>query len=466
MNLVPVCMRVIRCGIDGFMIKNGIVLKKLGIDRDIGVTILYRLWTIIAGGILLIIIPVFLSPEEQGYYFTFSSLIALQVFFELGFNFVLTQTVGHEMAKNELSNGLKLTGPTPSVNRIRQLIFSVRSWYTKISFAFFFTVLLIGLFFFHGRSELPMSTWLPIWFTIVLLSGVNLFCSPFFSIIEGFGLVANVAKIRLIQSIVGYSLFILFVMMGAGLYALPFISGCAAIISSVWLLSFYRKIIFIFQDVNEDIINCERITWKKDIFPFQWKLAISWFSGYLIFQLFNPMLFLHQGSVVAGKVGLTLTIFSTILSVSMSWITAKTPLMGRLVAERKFGELNKIFRNLIIKSGLFNFSLLIGFFFILCLFKYHGFSIANRLTDIRIISLIILVSIVNHAIFSFALYMRAFKQEPLLTCSVVSGIVTGVLVYIGSIFSDFITIALYAVVTCCISFPWASWVFFRFIKKQ
>ena len=55
-----------------------------------------RGWSSLAGGVTVALIARFLSPDEQGYYFTFGSLIALRIVFELGFSSVILQMTSHE----------------------------------------------------------------------------------------------------------------------------------------------------------------------------------------------------------------------------------------------------------------------------------------------------------------------------------------------------------------------------------
>jgi len=57
-----------------------------------------RFWSVGAGLMTLLVIIKFLSPELQGYYYTFSSLIRLRVLVELGLNFAIVQFANHEMA--------------------------------------------------------------------------------------------------------------------------------------------------------------------------------------------------------------------------------------------------------------------------------------------------------------------------------------------------------------------------------
>jgi len=69
--------------------------KLIGLDRAILFTIGSRGWQTAAGAITMLLIARNLRPVEQGYYYTFSSLVAIQLIFELGFSFVVLQTAAH-----------------------------------------------------------------------------------------------------------------------------------------------------------------------------------------------------------------------------------------------------------------------------------------------------------------------------------------------------------------------------------
>ena len=53
----------------------------VGLDFHVLVTLLFRGWAIIAGAATVFFLPLWISPIEQGYYFTFASVLALQIFF-------------------------------------------------------------------------------------------------------------------------------------------------------------------------------------------------------------------------------------------------------------------------------------------------------------------------------------------------------------------------------------------------
>ena len=80
------------------------ILNTLGIDGAILYTIFARVIQASGGIITVFLIARFLSKEEQGFYYTFVSVLAIQIFFELGLGGILTQFVAHEMAHIQLEN--------------------------------------------------------------------------------------------------------------------------------------------------------------------------------------------------------------------------------------------------------------------------------------------------------------------------------------------------------------------------
>ncbi|WP_350304131.1 hypothetical protein [Photorhabdus viridis] len=435
------------------------ILKKTSIDYHIGYSLILRLWSMLAGGILMLSIPFIFSLEEQGYYFTFTSIIALQVFFELGFNYVIVQLVAHEMAhlKFDKENSL-LIGDPNHVKRVYSLIRMLKKWYSVISIMFLFIVFIIGFYFFIKNGTLCFDKWAIPWGLLVFFSSMNLFISPFLSVLEGMGLVGEVAKIRLLQSILGYSILMLLFVSGVKLGAIAVIPGIAAICSILWMFKRFNNLFFL----KKSDYDGNFISWKKDIFPFQWRIAISWLSGYFIFQAITPLIFAHQGAKIAGQIGLTMTVFSTLLSLSMTWVYAKTNIMGRLVASKDRKTLNQIFIDVAKKSGFLNLFVILTFIIMFCFLKYLNFSIIERLASLDIILLLSIVAIFNHLVFCFAAYMRSHKEEPMLRCTIVVAILTFVSVYLASYHSATATILAYSIIMVFVSPPWAFLLFKKY----
>jgi len=72
------------------------IRRALGLDGAVAFTSLARAVSIAGSTVTVLLIVRFLSPIEQGYYYTLLSLVALQMVFELGFSFVVQQLAAHE----------------------------------------------------------------------------------------------------------------------------------------------------------------------------------------------------------------------------------------------------------------------------------------------------------------------------------------------------------------------------------
>ena len=101
-----------------------------GLDIHVFHTLLFRGWSVLAGGLSIVLIPVFLSPTQQGFYYTFASVLALQVFFELGLNQVIIQLVSHDAAHLTIHDDGKVTGDAGRIHRLNGLVRLLRRWYT------------------------------------------------------------------------------------------------------------------------------------------------------------------------------------------------------------------------------------------------------------------------------------------------------------------------------------------------
>jgi len=74
-----------------------ILSSKLGIDKAIGFTVVARFIQGVGGFVSLFLIAAYLTSEEQGFYYTFGSILAIQIFFELGLGGIINQYTAHEI---------------------------------------------------------------------------------------------------------------------------------------------------------------------------------------------------------------------------------------------------------------------------------------------------------------------------------------------------------------------------------
>ena len=105
------------------------IINKLGIDGPIAYTSLTRIIQAIGGLVSVALVASLLDSIEQGFYYTFASILAIQVFFELGLNGIITQFVAHEIALlNEVGNIYE--GNEANLSRIASLLHFTIKWFS------------------------------------------------------------------------------------------------------------------------------------------------------------------------------------------------------------------------------------------------------------------------------------------------------------------------------------------------
>lgn len=431
----------------------------LGIDFHVATTLLMRSWTIVAGGVMVLAIPATLSAQQQGYYFTFASLLGLQIFFELGLNQVITQITSNEMALRE-------QWPAEAdrhIERIRSTLFMLRKWYLVAAALFFVAAFLAGLALFRREGSLPMAEWLGPWIGLAGFTAINLYFSPMLAVTEGCGHIGQVARLRLGQSIVGFLLTWACLFSGLGLWAIPVNAVVASIWTSQWLRT-EDHVLRLFGDIRR-VASVYTIDWRREVLPFQWRIAVSWMSGYLMYQLFTPLVFIHLGSATAGRLGLTIAIFTAIQSLGVSWFNARVPMMTRLISQDKRPELNKLFRATFIRATGLTFSGCVCVLFAVLLMGHFHWKQVDRLVDMATLAVIAMGTIGNTAVYGAATYMRAHGKEPMLPVSVTAAVLTLTTAYFASKLGTFPTMLSQTVITLVVVAPWTAILFNRYSRR-
>ena len=119
-------------------------MQSAGVDRAVAFTVLARGWSSLAGIGTLTLIARFLSPAEQGFYYTFYSLVAIQIVFELGFSVVILQTASHEAAHLTISPDGAISGPAREHGRLASVLQKAVRWYSIAGILMAVTLLPLG----------------------------------------------------------------------------------------------------------------------------------------------------------------------------------------------------------------------------------------------------------------------------------------------------------------------------------
>lgn len=431
-------------------------LAGLGIDRAVGWTVAGRVWSILAGPVSVILIAAHLSAEEQGFYYTFASIVAFQVMFELGLGMVIVQFASHEKAFLEWRPDGTLDGSAVEKGRLAALLRKTLQWYA-VATALAAAALLIGGTLFFADPPATVEGWSYPWIALAILAGGTLFLTPFLSLLEGCGLVAEVARVRTWQVIASNLAGWTVLLAGGALWASPAIMGASLFVGGAWLLSTHRHL---FSDLLRT--RGGGISWREEVWPFQWRIAVSWISSYFTFHLFIPVLFSSRGPAAAGRMGMSLTLASAVFVVATSLLTTRMPRFGELIALRDFKELDARFFPMMWRSfgvmALGATALLGGTF----LLRGIGHPWSERLLEPLPFALLLATLLINTLFFAEAVYLRAHKQEPLLGIFIASGIaVAACTLILGRLYGATGMMLGYFLTTLVITLGGGTWIFAR-----
>ncbi len=431
--------------------------NKIGIDTAIIYTAFSRIIQGGSGFLSMLFVIKFLDKFEQGYFYTFGSIIALQVFFELGLTSIITQFTAHEFANLKFINKYTLDGDLKNLSRVSSLLHLSVKWFSVLSILLFVFLTIIGFIFFQNYGNNSVDWFYP-WLILVLTSSLNLLVIPILSFLEGLGKVKEVAMIRLVQ----YSIQAIFVLLllsnGFHLYSSAIANFFAFIVIPFFLYFSYRKKLII--NIWKNNIT-ERVNYIKEILPFQWKISISWISGYFIYQLINPIVFATEGAIIAGQIGLSLAVLNGIQSISLSWLNTKIPFFSTAIAQRKFDTLDLVFKKTMIQSTAVSFVGILFFLFVLNAINLYIENFSQRFLEPKLLYVLAFSVITNQFVSGLAIYLRCHKREPFLYFSILIAvtIVAGIFL-LGKLYGIWGIILFYSFVISCISLPIASWIFY------
>jgi O-antigen/teichoic acid export membrane protein len=395
--------------------------RRMEMDRAVSYAILTRLWTFISGPVSAILIATKFSQTLQGFYYTFGSILALQTFAELGIGVAITQFASHEWSNLRVGANGRIEGDQDSLSRLASLTHIAIKWYAVVALIVICGLSVSGYVFFMQSPSQDVSWKLP-WISLCILSGINLFTIAVWSLLEGCNQVSNVYLYRLFNSVAATVVVWLAIFLDANLWTAAIMTAVSLGYAGLFLRRSYWEF---FKTLLQTKPQGARVSWRTDILPFQWRIAVSWISGYFIFSLFTPVLFHYQGPVVAGQMGMTWSLVSVISAIGSAWISPRIPQFGMLIAQKRFGELDRLFWRLtVIVTGVAILGATALWCLVLILNQYHH-RLASRLLPPLPTALFLLATIVYTASGTMTVYLRAHKREPLLFVSVLLGVVVG-----------------------------------------
>lgn len=430
------------------------LLRKAGVDRAVFFSVLAQGWGVVAGPVTVVIVTSFLNPVQQGYYYTFYSLLNMKMMFDLGLSQVSVQLVSKSVSQDEQD------GKNKGKSNTRSVISFIKKWYVATGTLMLLVLNFVGFQLFQGAND--DLNWQAPWVFLVFMVVLDYVSNPLLSVSIGAGYVSDVTKIRLFIRIMIQICLWTGLLFGFGLFAIG-MGLLGGVI--VRLLLFNEQLRTKLRNVVNTHLTPERMNWRKDVMPFQLKVSVAWLGGYFAFQGTIPLVFHFYGPETAGAYGITIALASMVLNVCLSWLVTKAPYFTRLIVQKKWGKLRNIFSTSLAQASSVSVVLVFILTSLIYFLQKYDIELGERFLDVDDVVIIMLAVNLTLISSSIATLIRSFGDDPFFYLTFIAGICNLFCVVIVSKLGHFdvlpllllgIQILLILPLTIVLAFRWLS----------
>ena len=402
--------------------------------------------------LMLVLVPLSLDKAGQGYWFSFISLSALMIVADSGFSIIILQFAAHEFAFLRFNERRLIEGDERHLKRLGSFLLFCFKWSAGVSCAALPLIAGAGWYIMSRRPD--EAVWQLPWLLYVTGSVITFMNNSLLYFFEGCDSVPRTQKIRAQINLAMIAALCAGLLAGLKLYALALSAIVSALVGAALLFK-------VFYPAARGLLAAaagHSHAWRKEFLPLLGRYSLSWASGYFIFQMYTPIMFHYRGPVEAGKIGISITLWTGVLTLSNIWLSVVTPKMNIHISKKEWLGLDKLFfRNLAFSAATF-LAGAVCVFSLLALARGR-FAPAGRF--VSPLSMFFLAGgwwlqvIVN----GLAVYLRAHKEEPLVVPSVVSAVYIICATYFSALYlpPDYFFLGFFS--SYLWGLPWIIWIF-------
>jgi hypothetical protein len=411
-------------------------LQRLEVDRSVFYAISSRGWQFLAGPLTVWLIAKFFSADMQGFFYTFGSVLAMQLFFELGLATVLVNLVSHEWASLSLTDEGTVEGDAEAGSRLAAITSTTGRWYWICAALFVVGTGPAGVWLFSEKEN--GIDWQAPWWAVVVISALAMQYIPKMATLEACGQVRTVNQNRLFQAVSGSVVVWLAICLDFGLWTC--VASAAVrlfwefVLVEVRFGTMFRSLKqfrpapesfsisgrgdeFAGENASRDeasVLRRADFDWWTEAWPLQWRIAVQsvalWFANYA----FTPVIWKYHSEAAAGRMGMTMQIVTAIQAAAIAWLQTRVPTLGTLAAKRDFTQFDRLFRRIAVNTTVLTAVGGVGLLGVLSLLNHYGHPLADRLLPVLPTALLLLGVSVHHVVICQGVYVRAQKQDPFL----------------------------------------------------
>lgn len=383
----------------------------------------------------LLLLPVvlhFLSIDDVGLWFVFTTLASLAQILELGFQPTIARNSAYifagaqSLSKEGLPNALEKSGLPVNYELLAELVYASRYIYKVIAF-------LAGILLFIGGS-LYISTLITpnqndvtvmvSWAFFSLGYIANFYFGYVNGLMQGKGEILAVNKVVIVTRLCMLIFGIAAICFGYGLLGLGLASLLSSFIGRAIAMAYFSKAISF--DADGGVDRLIKIRMLRTLWYNASRLGIVQFGAFLIQRANVLLASSFLGLAVAASYGMTVTVLISLSSISASIAQIRMPHLAKAQMLRDNETLKALYGEILIISwGLF----LAGFICMMCwgdeLFTYISSQTQLLSTyPLAILGLIMLLEL-NHSL--AASYLTTTNRVEFVSAGVLSGVLIVIL---------------------------------------
>lgn len=439
--------------------------QRLQLDRPLLFALAAKCWQAISGPITLALVITSFSVAEQGVYYGLVSIIGIQAIFELGLLNVLISQAGIEAARISRGNSIDGQANSLAAQRMGLLIRSSWRWFLMASLLY-----VLAGWSFGWWTLSPVNTeldwWLPL-AVVIPVAAISISLAPALAILEGSGFRESIYRFRMVQIVTGSIVVWASLLMGLRLWTIVL----ATCVQSLWVsyLVFVRHADF-FDRFRKLPRPTDGFSWRRDVVPMQWRVALISVAHYLATQLFVSVIVGREGAesaADAGRLGATLTVTTAIQMLALSWVQTKFSLVSAHHGAGERETAGTIWRQTaLVSTALLCVALgiLVGLI--------TALPLAERGWEYRFLypwqlAMLSAGLVANHLLAVQSFYVMARRANPFWIPAVVGLLTTAVAVWtFGRLYSTSGLVIAYAVASWGVALPLHSWAYMRFRREK
>jgi len=377
-----------------------IQLARSQADRDFGSAVLVRISGTMVAALSAVLLVTHLSPEEQGYWYTFASILSIAAFAEMGAGQILMRCVAREVSKLQ-SNPIAL-------NRLQNIFRFGAFMASGVCLITTVVSLLVGLWWLPSAGVDGIS-WQGPWLLAAIASAPTIFLGFANSYFEGWQLVTAANLRRTVASWFSLGALWFVFALGGGLLAF----GLSRLSATVYGL------IHVFVS-NQNLIKTHNLAKKSpkvfeprtEYWPLQLRYGLTWATGIMVNGLYAPLVFRFDGAVSAGQYGMSLSIVSIISGLATSLIGARQAKLAAMAGVSDHGNMRRLLCEIIKFSALAFLAGSAALFLILFWAPEWALRYTERLLPLSDLLLLLIAQFFWLFITIYTTYVRSFNIEP------------------------------------------------------